>query len=57
MYGLIVAMVILLTALLVLAGGVGLSYLAAGAVFRAMNSSTETRRAAPLTTAEAGGRS
>ena len=56
MSGLIVGLVILLTALLVLAGGVGMSYLAAGAVFRAMNTSTESKRTAPLTTAEVGSR-
>jgi len=53
--GLFVGFVILLTALLVVAGGIGLSFLAASAIFRAMSQRQESRPSAPLSTAEAAG--
>jgi hypothetical protein len=53
--GLIIAVVLLLTVLLVLAVGIGFSYLAANAVFRIVVHRPEERATASLTTAEAGG--
>ena len=53
--GLMVGFIILMTVLLVLAGGIGLSFLAASAIFRAMSHRQESRPTAPLSTAEAAG--
>jgi hypothetical protein len=50
-------LVVFFTVLLALAFGVGLSYSAANAIFRAMSQKSERQAAAPLTTAAEAGSS